>query len=76
MPANSFLWDIAKRSSRFTIITGKSLGVIPALCFLLATPVNPQTTPDAREEDLSVILLRVTDSRRFAERRRSTAGAR
>ena len=34
---------------------------IPALCFLLATRVNPLTTPDAREEDASVILLRVTD---------------
>ena len=37
------------------------VGGIPALCFLLATRVNPQTTPDAREEDASVILLRVTD---------------
>jgi DNA helicase HerA-like ATPase len=37
------------------------VGGIPALCFLLASRVNPQTTPDVRTEDASVILLRVTD---------------
>lgn len=39
----------------------QQVGGIPALCFLLATRVNPQTTPDARIEDASVILLRVMD---------------
>lgn len=37
------------------------VGGIPALCFLVATRVNPQTTPDARIEDASAILLRVMD---------------
>ena len=37
------------------------VGGIPALCFLLASRVNPQATPDPREEDASVILLRVMD---------------
>jgi Helicase HerA, central domain len=39
----------------------QKVGGIPALCFLLASRVNPQTTPDARVEDASVILLRVMD---------------
>lgn len=39
----------------------QQVGGIPALCFLLATRVNPQATPDARVEDASVILLRVMD---------------
>src|ERR1035438_1143947 len=39
----------------------QKVGGIPALCFLLATRVNPETTPDARVEDASVILLRVMD---------------
>jgi len=39
----------------------QQVGGIPALCFLLASRVNPQTTPDARVEDSSVILLRVMD---------------
>jgi hypothetical protein len=39
----------------------QKVGGIPALCFLLASRVNPQTTPDARVEDSSVILLRVMD---------------
>ena len=39
----------------------QQVGGIPALCFLLASRVNPQTTPDARVEDASVILLRVMD---------------
>src|SRR5438876_1793767 len=39
----------------------QQVGGIPALCFLLASRVNPQTTPDARAEDASVILLRVMD---------------
>ncbi len=39
----------------------QQVGGIPALCFLLATRVNPQTIPDARTEDASVILLRVMD---------------
>lgn len=39
----------------------QQVGGIPALCFLLASRVNPQTTPDPRVEDASVILLRVMD---------------
>ena len=39
----------------------QQVGGIPALCFLLASRVNPQTTPDVRTEDASVILLRVMD---------------
>jgi hypothetical protein len=39
----------------------QQVGGIPALCFLVASRVNPQTTPDARVEDASVILLRVMD---------------
>lgn len=39
----------------------QQVGGIPALCFLLASRVNPQSTPDARAEDASVILLRVMD---------------
>lgn len=39
----------------------QQVGGIPALCFLVASRVNPQTTPDARLEDASVILLRVMD---------------
>ena len=34
----------------------QKVGGIPALCFLSATRVNPQTTPDAREEDLKSFL--------------------
>lgn len=37
------------------------VGGIPALCFLLASRVNPQATPNVAEEDASVILLRVMD---------------
>lgn len=39
----------------------QQVGGIPALCFLLASRVNPETTPDPRTEDASVILLRVMD---------------
>jgi len=39
----------------------QAVGGIPALCFLLASRVNPQMTPDPRVEDASVILLRVMD---------------
>lgn len=39
----------------------QQVGGIPALCFLLASRVNPETIPDARAEDASVILLRVMD---------------
>jgi len=39
----------------------QQVGGIPALCFLMATRVNPQPTSDPREEDSSVILLRVID---------------
>jgi len=39
----------------------QQVGGIPALCFLLASRVNPQATPDVRTEDASVILLRVMD---------------
>jgi hypothetical protein len=39
----------------------QQVGGIPALCFLLASRINPQATPDPRTEDTSVILLRVMD---------------
>src|SRR5277367_4834783 len=39
----------------------QQVGGIPALCFLLATRVNPQGDSDPRQEDASVILLRVID---------------
>src|ERR1700678_489712 len=39
----------------------QQVGGIPALSFLLATRVIPGTTPDIRQEDSSVILLRVID---------------
>jgi len=39
----------------------QQVGGIPALCFLLASRVNPQMTPDPKSEDASVILLRVMD---------------
>ncbi len=39
----------------------QQVGGIPALCFLIATRVNPQTIPDTRAEDASMILLRVMD---------------
>jgi hypothetical protein len=39
----------------------QQVGGIPALCFLLASRVNPQITPDPRVEDASMILLRVMD---------------
>lgn len=39
----------------------QKVGGIPALCFLLASRINPQATPDPRVEDTSVILLRVMD---------------
>ncbi|HTX37919.1 MAG TPA: DUF87 domain-containing protein [Bryobacteraceae bacterium] len=39
----------------------QKVGGIPALCFLLASRINPQAVPDPRTEDASVILLRVMD---------------
>jgi len=39
----------------------QQVGGIPALSFLLATRVIPGMTPDIRQEDASVILLRVID---------------
>lgn len=39
----------------------KQVGGIPALSFLLATRVGPSPNPDVREEDSSVVLLRVLD---------------
>jgi hypothetical protein len=39
----------------------QQVGGIPAFCFLLASRVSPQATPDVRTEDASVILLRVMD---------------
>ncbi len=39
----------------------QQVGGIPALCFLIATRVNAQAASDPREEDASVILLRVID---------------
>jgi hypothetical protein len=39
----------------------QQVGGIPALCFLLASRINPQATPDPTKEDTSVILLRVMD---------------
>lgn len=41
----------------------QSVGGIPSLCFLLATRVNPEADKiDFKEEDSSVIILRVLDS--------------
>ncbi|MDG7000162.1 MAG: DUF87 domain-containing protein [Nitrososphaerota archaeon] len=37
------------------------VGGIPALSFLIATRITPDTTPDIRKEDSSLILLRVMD---------------
>jgi hypothetical protein len=39
----------------------RKVGGIPALSFLIATRIIPGQTVDVREEDASVILLRVTD---------------
>lgn len=39
----------------------QQVGGVPALCFLLASRINPQVIPDPRAEDTSVILLRVMD---------------
>src|SRR5207248_9012450 len=39
----------------------QQVGGIPALCFLIGTRVNGETVPDPREEDSSVVLLRVID---------------
>ena len=39
----------------------QQVGGIPALSFLLATRVIPGKTPDIRQEDASIILLRVID---------------
>jgi len=39
----------------------KQVGGIPALSFLLATRVSPETKIDIREEDASIVLLRVLD---------------
>lgn len=39
----------------------QKVGGIPALCFLLASRINPGITPDPQNEDSSVILLRVMD---------------
>jgi len=39
----------------------QQVGGLPALSFLIASRVNPQTTPDPRVEDSAAILLRVMD---------------
>jgi Helicase HerA, central domain len=39
----------------------RQVGGIPALCFLIGTRVGEAEVPDSREEDASVILLRVID---------------
>ncbi len=39
----------------------QQVGGVPALSFLIASRVNPQTTPDPRVEDAAAILLRVMD---------------
>jgi hypothetical protein len=39
----------------------QKVGGIPAMSFLLASRVTPEVVPDVREEDASVILLRVID---------------
>src|SRR5580704_656166 len=39
----------------------QQVGGIPALSFLIATRIIPGTTPDARKEDASIVLLRVLD---------------
>ena len=38
------------------------VGGIPSLSFLIATRVNPEKPPDYRDEDASIILLRVMDA--------------
>ncbi|MBK9096842.1 MAG: DUF87 domain-containing protein [bacterium] len=40
----------------------RNVGGIPSLCFLIATRVNPSIENDFKEEDTSVILLRVMDA--------------
>jgi uncharacterized protein DUF87 len=40
----------------------KQVGGIPSLCFLIATRMNPSEEVDYREEDSSIILLRVMDA--------------
>jgi hypothetical protein len=54
----------------------QQVGGIPALCFLLASRISPQATPDATKEDASVILLRVMGSRGPAKCRGSKTGPR
>src|SRR4051812_14969728 len=39
----------------------KQVGGIPALCFLVGTRVTTSAVPDPREEDTSIVLLRVID---------------
>lgn len=39
----------------------RKVGGIPALSFLIATRVNPASLADVREEDASIVLLRVLD---------------
>ncbi len=39
----------------------QQVGGIPALSFLLATRIAPNTIPDIRKEDSSLVLLRVMD---------------
>jgi hypothetical protein len=44
-------------------------GGIPSLCFLIATRVNPEENLDYKDEDCSVILLRVMDAAQIPQDR-------
>jgi hypothetical protein len=64
--ADSYLGEVVSLGYNEAIVQihdfhRQSVGGIPALCFLLASRVNPQGATDVREEDSSVILLRVID---------------
>jgi hypothetical protein len=48
----------------------KQVGGIPALCFLIGTRVGTAEIADPREEDTSVILLRVIDQADLPKPRR------
>ena len=50
-----------KRLAQIHDYNRQQVGGIPALSFLLATRVIPNKMPDIRQEDASIILLRVID---------------
>ncbi|PWT83858.1 MAG: hypothetical protein C5B58_05780 [Acidobacteria bacterium] len=64
--ANSYVGEIVSLGYNEAILQihdfhRQKVGGIPALCFLLASRINPEVTPDPKLEDSSVILLRVMD---------------